>query len=108
MMPDESDMSVEDLRTWVAALCHVVGAIIMASPDPGAIVGMLEGTLVVTPGDTARRDVIDPWGTAAIPCFWNIRRSCFSSSCLPTRLGNRNRLVLSTSTFGLRLMKLPL
>ena len=59
MMPDESDMSVEDLRTWVAALCHVVGAIIMASPNPGAIVGLIEGTLVVTPGDTARRDVID-------------------------------------------------
>ena len=59
MMPDESDMSVEDLRTWVAALCHVVGAIIMASPDSGAIVGLIEGTLVVTPGDTARRDVID-------------------------------------------------
>ena len=39
----------------------------------------------------------NPWGTAAIPCFWNIRRSCFSSSCLPTRLGNRNGLVLSTS-----------
>ena len=54
-----SDMSVEDLRTWVAALYHVLAAIIMASPDPGAIVGMLEGTLVVTPGDTARRDVID-------------------------------------------------
>ena len=60
MMPDESDMSVEDLRTWVAALCHVVGAIIMASPNPGAIVGLIEGTLVVMPGDTARRDVIDP------------------------------------------------
>ena len=59
MMPDESDMSVEDLRTWVAALCHVVGAIIMASPNPGAIVGLIEGTLVVMPGDTARRDVID-------------------------------------------------
>ena len=38
-----------------------------------------------------------PWGTATIPCFRNIRRSCFSSSCLPTRLGNRNGLVPSTS-----------
>ena len=39
----------------------------------------------------------NPWGTAAILCFASIRRSCFSSSCLPSRLGNRYGLVPFTS-----------
>ena len=49
MTNDELAGEVEDLREWVAALNHIIGAIILSSPDPAAIVRLIGQTISVDP-----------------------------------------------------------